>query len=107
MSERALVKAVTRYTVHVSYEVKATVECQLWVDEPDIREFLDMDDNDAVTDDDVEAYVLENEELNLEELVELKSIDDWDSSTVKVLTRSTAMSVPPSFVPLPGLEGEL
>ncbi|QBI98097.1 hypothetical protein SEA_FIREMAN_13 [Microbacterium phage Fireman] len=105
--ERPLVRSDVSMRVRVTHEVTAKVVAYVTVLRSDVAKWLECDESE-VTQLDLEAYVTEYEHddgsaLIGEDQFELKSIEDWDSADVEVLSEERMSIVPPSFVPLPGL----
>ncbi|QDH91602.1 hypothetical protein QDA01_gp87 [Microbacterium phage Cinna] len=101
--ERPLVRGEVTYKVHVVHEVTAKVEAHTTVLRSDVADWMEKAPED-VTHEDVMAYVAEGgedeEALIDESLFELRSIEDWDSPEVTVLTEERVSIAPPTFVPL-------
>lgn len=108
--DRPLVRSEVSYRLRVTHEVTAKVTAITTVLRSDVARWAECDEAD-VTQRDLEAYVMEGGEdgdgVVDETMFELKSIDDWDSADVEVLDQERVSIAPPSFVPLPGLEGRL
>ncbi|QGJ89426.1 hypothetical protein PBI_SMARTIES_21 [Microbacterium phage Smarties] len=109
--DRPLVRSDVSMRVRVTHEVTAKVEAYITILRSDVARWLECDES-AITQRDLEAYVTEFEHddgtpLIEESAFELKSIDDWDSADVDVLSEERLSIVPPTFVPIPGLEGRL
>ncbi|AWY06725.1 hypothetical protein HOT47_gp16 [Microbacterium phage Quhwah] len=109
--DRPLVRSEVTYRLRVVHEVTAKVEATVTILRSDVARWLECDEAD-LTQRDLEAYVTEfeydgGEPLITEDQFELRSIEDWDSADVEVLSEERQTIVPPSFVPLPGLEGRL
>ena len=105
MTSKALVRAVTQYEVLVESEVTAQVRGHMWFTDDEVREFCELDDDEAITYRHIEEYALEHADGECD--YELDNIDDYQSTTVTTLHTAKKMQVPASFVPLPGLEGKL
>ncbi|QGJ88868.1 hypothetical protein PBI_TEAMOCIL_13 [Microbacterium phage Teamocil] len=102
--DRPLVRSEVTYRLRVVHEVTAKVEATVTVLRSDVARWLDCDE-DAVTQMDVEAYATEfeyddGEPLISEDQYELRSIEDWDSADVDVLSEERVSIVPPTFVPM-------
>ena len=101
--ERPLVRSEVTYKVRVVHEVTAKVEATTTVLRSDVAAWADKDEQD-ITNEDVMAYIAEGgedeEALIDESLFELRSIEDWDSPEVDVLSEAKESIAPPSFVPL-------
>ncbi|AWY06020.1 hypothetical protein SEA_ROBSFEET_13 [Microbacterium phage RobsFeet] len=111
IDDRPLVRSEVTYRVRVVHEVTAKVEATATILRSDVARWMECDEAD-VTQQDVEAYATEYEHDDGEPLIsedqfELRSIEDWDGADVDVLSEERQTIVPPSFVPLPGLEGRL
>ncbi|QTF81532.1 hypothetical protein SEA_PULCHRA_16 [Microbacterium phage Pulchra] len=109
--DRPLVRSEVTYKVRVRHEVTAKVEAFATVLRSDVAAWCEKAEVD-VTELDVDAYVSEYEDDEGEPLIdssmfELLDIEDWDSPDVTVLSTTQESIVPPSFVPIPGLEGDL
>lgn len=106
--DRPLVRSDVSMRVRVTHEVTAKVVAYATVLRSDVARWLECDES-AVTQRDLEAYVTEYEHddgtpLLDESMFELKSIDDWDSADVEVLSEERQTIAPPTFVPLFDLE---
>jgi len=89
--------------VHVRYKVEAIVETFLTVSDQQVREGLDLDPDEEITDDVLAEYVTETTD---ESVWDLRSIEFWDQlDEVDIGEETTHMVAPPTFVPLPGMEG--
>lgn len=95
------IQTVTRYKVRVKARVRATVETIMTFTDQDVREWAGLE-GDAMPDPElIEEYA--SEEVD-EGAVELDDIHIWDQVDVEMLSTEKTVSVPPSFVPLPGME---
>ncbi|MGN7861483.1 hypothetical protein ACTJI8_12955 [Microbacterium sp. 22303] len=101
----APVQAVTRYEVEIVAKVEATVKGRLSFTDADVREWAELEGADGVDPELIEEYA--NELIGEEGDLEVVDVDYWKRTDVTVLGSSREMQVPPEFVPLPGMGGDL
>lgn len=101
---RPLIHRGMSYAVTVEARVEATVVGHMHFTDAEIRDLLQLDDDDEITLEVIEDYVRERCDDDAD--FELRDIDDYLSGglTFDIDRQEVRMVVPASFVPLPGLE---
>lgn len=102
------VHPVTRYTVAAKFEITVKASTRLTFTDEDVREWADLeDDGEAIDPELIDEYM--REALGESDVIDVYEVTDWsplgamDDEFTFVKVEKT-MSVPPEFVPLPGME---
>jgi hypothetical protein len=86
-------------------KIRADAHASLSFTDEDVREALGLDDDASIGPAEVQEYIEESGEIDPDwDIVDIDDVDDLEVSYVRTERISL---VPPSFVPLPGLEGAL
>jgi hypothetical protein len=93
-----------RVTIRAQVRVEATTTVEF--DEDTVREYFDLTTDDSITQALIEEYATECEDLDPFWDVS-NSIDEFDRTEIADHTSERRTVVPPEFVPLPGMEGDL
>lgn len=103
MLDRPPVYSTIRHHVRLRARVRADAFAAVSFDDDEVREWAGLDEGEEVTPELVRDYAVECEDVDWD----VDDIDDFDQVDVEWVRSEQTLVVPPSFVPLPGLEGEL